>query len=146
MSPTLRRVIYVLSYEAFALLLATGGLMALGHSGSHSGITALVSSVIALSWNFVWTTLFEAWERRQASRRRTVKRRIGHALGFEAGLIFFLVPAMAWTLQVGYVEAFLLDLGLIVFFLIYTFVFAWLFDLVFPPGPQTAPEPQPTSE
>ena len=35
-------------------------------------------------------------------------------------------------LDVGYVEAFLLDLGISIFFLIYAFVFNWAYDVIFP--------------
>lgn len=135
MSPHIRRLIYVCAYELIAVLIVTGALLLLGHDLSDSGLTAIVSSVIALVWNYLWTTMFEAWEARQISTTRTVLRRIAHAVGFEGGLILFLVPVMAWLLGISLLEAFLLDLGILVFFLCYTFVFAWLFDLILPRRP-----------
>lgn len=132
MSPLLRRIVYVTTYELIAIVSVSIALTALGHSGDDSTITAVVSSVIALVWNFTWTSGFEAWERRQPSQIRTIPRRIVHAIGFEGGLVVFLVPVMAWILGVSLWEAFVLDIGLLVFFLIYTFVFAWLFDIVVP--------------
>ena len=42
-----------------------------------------------------------------------------------------LVPLMAWWLGIGLLEALVLDIGLIVFFLCYTFAFNWGFDRVF---------------
>lgn len=50
---------------------------------------------------------------------------------FEAGIIVILVPLIAWILAVGFVQAFFMQIGLMVFFLIYTAVYAWLFDRVF---------------
>lgn len=132
MSPHIRRIIYVVSYELIAVLIVTLALAVLGFSGGGSLITAVASSAVAVTWNYLWTTAFEAWEKRQRSQIRTLPRRIAHAVGFEAGLIVFLVPLMAWILQVSLWEAFLLDLGLLAFFLVYTFVFAWLFDHIFP--------------
>lgn len=132
MSPKRRLVIYVVSYEFFAVLLTTVGLLVLGFSGGGSGTIAILSSSIALVWNYVWSSMFEAWERRQISQKRTVLRRIIHAVGFESGLILALVPIMAWVLGVSLLQAFILDLGLLLFFLLYTFVFAWLFDLLLP--------------
>lgn len=132
MSPHVRRLIYVIMYEVIAILIVMTALFALGHGLGGSGITAVTSSAIALVWNFIWTSMFEAWEQRQVSTTRTVPRRIAHAVGFEAGLIVLLVPVMAWLLHVSLLEALILDLGLLVFFLCYTFVFAWLFDLVLP--------------
>ncbi|MDA3147960.1 PACE efflux transporter [Leucobacter sp. UCMA 4100] len=132
MSPIVRRIVYVLVFELLAISLVAFTFSALGHSGSSAMATAVVSSVIAMTWNFIWTSLFEAWERRQPSQTRTVPRRIAYSLGFEAGLVVFLVPAMALLLGVGLLEAFLLDIGLMVFFLVYAFVFSWLFDLIVP--------------
>src|SRR5690606_4507417 len=74
---------------------------------------------------------FEAWERRQTVKGRSVRRRIAHAIGFEGGLVLSIVPFFAWWLEVSLWEAFVMDLGFILFFLVYTFVFAWCFDKVF---------------
>ena len=51
--------------------------------------------------------------------------------GFEGGLLVMLVPLMAWWLHVTLLEAFVADLGIFVFFLVYTFAFTWAFDRVF---------------
>ena len=139
MSPVVRRVIYVVTYEFIAIVVVTIALTLLGHAGESAGITAVASSLVALTWNFIWTSLFEMWEARQASQVRTVKRRIAHAIGFEGGLVVILVPVVAWVLGITLIEAFILDLGLLFFFLIYTFVFAWVFDIVLPKGGRRAP-------
>ncbi|MCY1383930.1 Chlorhexidine efflux transporter [compost metagenome] len=39
-----------------------------------------------------------------------------------------LVPLAAWWLSIGLVEAFLLDIGLLLFFLPYTLAFNWTYD------------------
>ena len=54
-----------------------------------------------------------------------------HGIGFEGGLVFILVPIMAWWLKISLLEAFLADLGLLIFFFIYTIAFTWVFDKVF---------------
>ena len=54
-----------------------------------------------------------------------------HAVGFEGGLIVFLVPAVALILGIGLGEAFLIEAGLLVFFLVYAAVYAYAFDSVF---------------
>jgi uncharacterized membrane protein len=95
------------------------------------GGLAVSTSLLALAWNMAFNTLFEAWERRQASRARTLKRRVLHAIGFEGGLVVMTVPLIAWWLDMGWWPALLTDLGLVVFFLFYTFVFNWVFDHVF---------------
>ncbi|WP_035770124.1 PACE efflux transporter [Arthrobacter castelli] len=133
MSPVVRRIIYVISYELIAILLTTLGLVVLGFGGDSSGIVAVAASTIAVVWNFIWTTLFEAWEERQESQTRTLPRRIVYAIGFEGGLVLWLLPIVAWILQVSLLQAFSLEVGLLAFFLVYTFVYAWLFDKVLPP-------------
>jgi uncharacterized membrane protein len=132
-SPHIRRIIYVTTYEIIAIIVVTFLLSGLGYDGVGSGVVAVVSSTVALTWNYIWTTMFEAWEKRQESKTRTLKRRVAHAIGFEGGLVIFLTPVLALILQVGILEAFTLQIGMLVFFLIYTFVFAWVFDLVLPP-------------
>lgn len=134
MSPHVRRIIYVVSYELIAIVLTTLILVVVGFGGGSSGVIAVIASLVAVTWNYIWTTLFEFWESRQASKTRTVRRRIVHAVGFEGGLVVFLVPVLAWVLDVSVLEALRLEVGLLAFFLFYTFAFAWLFDRVWPPS------------
>ena len=96
-----------------------------------SFMLAAMLSTIALVWNYVFNSFFEAWESRQPDRERTFRRRLLHSAGFEFGLVFLLVPTMAWWLETSLLTAFIADLGLLVFFFFYSIVFTWLFDLVF---------------
>lgn len=127
-----RRVIYVTLYELIAIVAATAGLALLtGQGAGHSGVVAAAASVIAIVWNIVFNWAFERWESRQPVRGRSVARRVAHAIGFEGGLVFTLVPLFAWWFGISLWHAFVMDLGLIVFFLCYTFVFNWAFDHLF---------------
>ena len=127
-----RRVVYVTLYELIAIVVATFGLAALtGQNAAHASVASVAASVIAVLWNIGFNWAFERWESRQAVRGRSVKRRIAHAIGFEGGLVFTLVPLFAWWFNVSLWQAFVMDLALIVFFLCYTFVFNWVFDQVF---------------
>ena len=128
----LRRVVYVGLYEMIAITVATAGLAALsGQGAAHSGVVAVASSVIAIVWNVVWNHIFERWEARQTTRGRGIGRRIAHALGMEGGLVFMLVPLFAWWFKVTLWEALVMDIGLLLFFLLYTFAFNWSFDRIF---------------
>ena len=127
-----RKVVYVSLYEGIAIVVATLGLASMSGQGMQaSGVIAVAASVIAVLWNFAFNTLFEAWEARQTLKGRSVKRRVAHAIGFEGGLILFLVPLIAWWFDTTLWHALVMDLGLVVFFLVYTFVFNWGFDRVF---------------
>ena len=127
-----RRVVYVSIYELIAIAVATLRLAQFSsHGVAHAGVMAVVSSGIAVAWNFIFNTLFERWEARQAVRGRSLRRRVAHAVGFEGGLVFTLVPLFAWWFEITLWQALVMDLGLVVFFLCYTFVFNWGFDQVF---------------
>jgi uncharacterized membrane protein len=127
-----RRVVYITLYEGIAIVAASVGLSLMSGQGmGHSGVLAVIASVIAVLWNLAFNALFERWESRQAVRGRSIRRRVAHAIGFEGGLVAFLVPIFAWWLGVSLWQALVMDLGLVVFFLAYTFVFNWSFDLVF---------------
>lgn len=127
-----RRVVFVGLYELIAIVVATFGFMAFtGSDASHSGVISVVSSVLAIVWNLVFNALFERWESRQRVRGRSVMRRVAHAVGFEGGLAFMLVPLLAWWFDVGLWDALVMDFGLLLFFLAYTFVFNWSFDRLF---------------
>ena len=127
-----RRVVYISLYEGIAIVAASAGLALVSGQGlGHSGVLAVIASVIAVLWNLAFNALFERWESSQAVRGRGVRRRIAHAIGFEGGLVAFLVPMFAWWLGVSLWDALVMDLGLVVFFLVYTFVFNWAFDAIF---------------
>ncbi len=127
-----RRVVYISLYEILAIALAGLGLMLMsGESLLASGALATATSAVAVAWNLVFNSLFERWEARQPKKGRSVKRRLAHAVAFETGLVLMLVPLIAWWLGIGLREALVMDLALVVFFLVYTFVFNWVFDEVF---------------
>ncbi len=132
MSPVVRRIVYATLYEALGIVFASLGLSLLSAAPlGHTGPLATACSLVALGWNLVFNTVFEAWEARQSVRGRGFRRRAAHALSFEFGLTILLVPLVAWWLDVTLLEAFVYDLALIVFFVVYTFVFNLTFDRLF---------------
>jgi uncharacterized membrane protein len=127
-----RRVVYVTLFELIAIAMTTLGLALLsGQPLGHAGVAAVASSLVAVVWNFIFNGMFEAWERRQSVKGRSMSRRVAHAVGFEGGLVIILVPLFAWWLGVTLWQALVYDAGLIVFFLVYTFLFNLAFDHVF---------------
>lgn len=127
-----RRVVYISLYEGIAIVVASVGLALMSGQGlGHSGVLAVIASAIAVVWNLSFNALFERWEARQAVRGRSFGRRVAHAIGFEGGLVTLLVPTIAWWLNISLWDALVMDLGLVVFFLVYTFVFNWAFDSIF---------------
>lgn len=126
-----RKVVYVTLFELIAVCLTSSLLVFGGHDAGHAGAAAVASSAIAILWNFAFNSMFEAWEVRQATRGRSWKRRAAHAIGFEGGLVLVLVPLFAWWLNISLWEALVLDIGLLLFFMVYTYLFSLAFDRIF---------------
>jgi uncharacterized membrane protein len=129
---TKRKITYVATYEVLAFLFGTLGFFSFSNSSLElASALAVFGSLFAVSWNFTYNALFERWESKRITRGRGFRRRVVHALGFEAGFLLVLMPAAAWWLEISYLHSFLLNLGLNVFFLCYTFFFTWCFDRMF---------------
>jgi len=94
---------------------------------------ALLSTAISLTatlWNGVFNFLFDRLQKRLAFRR-TVWIRLAHAFAFEGGLVLLTVPMVAYSLQVGFLTAFVLEAALLLFFLPYSFVFNFIYDKIY---------------
>jgi len=126
-----RRVVFVGLYELIAVAFTSVLFMVTGQDAAHSGGMAVAASTLAIVWNVTFNHLFERWEARQSVRGRSVARRAAHALGFEGGLALMLIPLMAWWFSVSLWQATLMEAGLLVFFLVYTYAFNWCFDHLF---------------
>lgn len=132
MSPKRRLVIQAILYEAVAIAFVTPALSFMFDESPASTIgLAVVMSSIALAWNYVFNTIFERWEARQRVRGRSLVRRLIHGIGFEGGLVALLMPVVAVWLNTSFFNAFLANLGLLVFFFVYAIVFTWIFDRIF---------------
>ncbi|MGR4010515.1 PACE efflux transporter [Leucobacter sp. 1207-22] len=130
-SPVLRRVVFVIGYEGFSLLFTIFVLgMLLGHGGANSTLTAVLLTLTATGWNYLWNMIFEAIERRSGITHRGPLMRAIHAFGYEGGVLIFTIPLVAITLGVSLLEAFVIESSLLVFFLIFTVVYTWAFDKV----------------
>jgi len=137
MRTTSDRIRQALLFELIALLTVSPlGAWTFGHSAFDFGLLALLSSGIATGWTYVYNLGFDhALLRWRGAVEKTFALRLLHALLLEAGLIALLVPLVAWTLDVGFVEAFWIDLSLAGFYLVYAFAFYWVYDRIFPaPG------------
>ncbi len=138
MSPKTRRVVQAVLYEVIAIAVVGPVIgFVFDASAVSSLLLALVLSTIALLWNYLFNGLFEWWEARQQSGRRTLARRLADGAGFEVGLLFLLTPVMAGWLNTTLWQAFVANLGLLLFFLVYAIVFTWCFDLAFGPPAST---------
>jgi len=126
-----RRVIYVTIYEIVAIIASSLLFVVIGQQPGESGVMAVVASAVAVIWNVSFNSAFEWWEARQSVKGRSIGRRVALAIGFEGGLALILVPVMAWWFGVTLWQALAMEAALLVFFLVYTYLFSWVFDRVF---------------
>ncbi len=125
-------MLYLVISETLAIGISSLGLSALSdQSIAHSSVMAVTGSVVAVLWSWLFNHWFELWEFKQLSVHRTLLRRVFHALGFEIPLLIIFTVLFAWWFEITYVKAFVMDIAVTVFFLIGTFVFTWIFDLIF---------------
>lgn len=132
LSPIKRRIVYVTIFELIGILFATRILMAISAGDLAESLpVAVMVSTAAVVWNFIYNTGFEAWEFRNKIVDRTFKIRSIHALGFEAGLFMVCLPLYMLWYGVGVWTALTMEVAILFFFLVYTFVFTLLFDQIF---------------
>ncbi|AFJ46921.1 multidrug/biocide efflux PACE transporter [Shimwellia blattae] len=122
------RVFHAVCFEgiATAILAPTTAWLMGRHVMEMGGLTILLATA-AMVWNIIYNMIFDRlWPATRVIR--TARVRILHALGFEGGFIIIGVSIAAAYLRVSLFEAFLLEIGLILFFLPYTVVYNWVYD------------------
>ena len=122
------RCFQAVTFEVLAIIISAPLLVWLmGVPIAHAGLLTLMISLLAMTWNVIFNALFDKLERR-LGLVRTFRVRAVHAVAFEAGLIVTVVPLAAWWLDISLLDAFLLDIGVVLFFLPYTFLFNLGYD------------------
>ena len=119
-----------MSYEGILLLIVTFGLSRLFDLPTElTGTLAVLMAIVAMFWNILFNHFFEKLEH-TFQLKRGLGLRVLHALGFEGGLLVVSVPMIAYLMQLSLWNAFLLDIGLTLCILVYTFIFQWCFDSI----------------
>lgn len=137
MRTTADRIRHAISFEVIALLMVTPlAAWIYGLPMADTGVIGIGSAVIAMVWTYLYNLGFDHLMMRIKGRTtKGLALRVVHTIAFEAGLVAILLPPIAWYLDIGIVDAFLLDAGITVFFLVYAFVFNLGYDRMFPvPG------------
>ena len=124
------RIFQAVGFELLAVLICTPLLSwIMDKPMADMGLVTIGIGLLALIWNVVFNGLFDrALKRLSIAHNAWV--RVVHALLFEGGLIVMGVPLIAWWLSVSLWQAFLLDIGVLLFFLPYTYVYHWGYDVV----------------
>lgn len=135
MRTTRDRIRHTILFEVLGLCLCTPlASWVLDRHVTAIGLMAVVISLTAMVWNYLFNLLFDHLLVRSGRpvNVRPPWMRTAHAILFETSLLVFTVPFVAWWLELGLIEAFLTDLGFALFYLVYAYLFNWAYDVVFP--------------
>lgn len=144
MRTTKDRIRQALSFELIGLLLSVPlAAFTFGFDAGKTGVLGVVGATMATTWNYLFNLMFDhGLKRLTGSTRKTLKMRFLHAISFELGLMLAFLPVIAWWMDIGLLEALVVDIAFVVFYLIYAFVFTWCYDTLFPDPDANAGAPQ----
>ncbi|WP_347927796.1 multidrug/biocide efflux PACE transporter [Pseudomonas helvetica] len=124
------RVFQAIGFELLAVMLCTPLLAWLMDKPMvEMGAVTIAIGLIALAWNVLFNGLFDRLLKHLALTHSAATR-VVHALLFEGGLVAVSVPLIAWWLNVSLLQALILDIGVLLFFLPYTYLYHWAYDVV----------------
>jgi len=127
---TRERVLHALLFEVIALIILTPiAVMATGKESLSMTGLAITLSLMAMIWNYLYNILFD---RLVTGHRleRSLRIRLIHGFGFELGMIAVSFPLIMWATQMDFLSVLILDVGAIVFFLLYAIAFNWAYDVI----------------
>jgi|AGFS01.1.fsa_nt_gi Predicted membrane protein len=125
---TPERIFHAVLFELLAnIIIALFLAYVLQVSLLQSGMLSLISALTATVWNFIFNKIFDGLQRRYAFERSFLLR-VLHAVAFEIGLIVTLTPVAMLLLYLPLIDAFFVEIGLVLFFLPYTLAYNWLYD------------------
>ena len=125
---TTERIFHSVFFEVLAVSLSILGLAIFtNHDIAALSGTMIVIATISMVWNFIFNWMFDKFFTGE-KKERTISLRIFHVVLFEVGLLFATVPVMAYLLNVGLWDAFMMDISVTIFITIYAFTFNLVYD------------------
>ncbi len=117
-------------FEVFALIIMAGlATYITGNGAGKMAGLALAMSLIAMGWNYIYNYGYDKIFGADRSKR-TKKTRVLHGLGFELGLMTVTLPVLMWVLKLDFLTVLIMDIGLVIFFVLYAIGFNWAYDSV----------------
>ncbi|NOI31167.1 PACE efflux transporter [Vibrio coralliilyticus] len=124
------RILHMVLFELVALILmATLATLITGNGAGKMAGLAIALSLIAMGWNYIYNYGYDKVFGADRSKR-TAKVRILHGLGFELGMMIISFPVLMWTLQLGFWSVLVMDIGVVIFFVLYSIGFNWVYDAI----------------
>ncbi len=128
------RIRHAVAFEVIGLVLVVGvGSVLLDIEAHKLGLLGVVMSFLAMGWNYLFNLIFDRWLKHNTGQlQKSFKLRLVHAFLFEGGLVLVSVPMIAVYLDMTLLNAFLMDIGFTLFYLVYAFFYNWVYDKAFP--------------
>ena len=125
---TIERVFQAVFFEVcmLAIMVPLSAIIT-GFSAGKMITVSIALSIFAMLWNYIYNIIFDKLMGGNRIDRSVVVRGI-HASGFELGMVIITLPVLAWYLKIPWLAAITLEAGFLIFILLYTFVFNWLYD------------------
>ena len=124
------RILHSVLFEAIALIFVITAAIVFTDTEAKSATGLAVGlSLIAMVWNYIYNLGFDRIFG-QNRIQRSIKMRLGHGLGFELGMVVATLPLMMWVLQLDFWTVFIMDLGVVIFFLVYAIIYNWAYDVI----------------
>lgn len=122
------RIFHATLFEILGIIFATPLAMWLTKKPalSMAALSAVISGM-AMLWNMVFNWLFDHLQSK-LHFHRSLWMRVVHACCFEIGLIIMVVPLVAWWVNTTLWHALVVDIGLVLFFLPYSFFYNLIYD------------------
>lgn len=124
------RIFHMILFEALALILLfiTARLLTDKPMATAGGL-AVSLSFIAMAWNYVYNWVFDYLQGNDR-HSRSLKVRIIHGSLFELGMVILSFPLIMIVLETDLITTFLMNIGLVLFFLLYAITFNWSYDMI----------------
>lgn len=124
------RIFHAVCFEGIATaILAPTAAYLMQRSVLEMGGLTIILATTAMVWNIIYNAIFDRlWPVTRVTR--TAKIRTFHALGFECGFIVIGVSIVSAVLGVTLMQALTLEIGFFLFFLPYTMLYNWVYDML----------------
>ncbi|MDA7965377.1 PACE efflux transporter [Ruegeria sp.] len=129
------RLRYIIGFEVFLLIFLVPAMAwAFDRPLWDMGLLNIILSVWAMSMNYLYNLVVDRLEAKtgRVSSDRKLRGRLLHAFGLECVLISTAAPIYMLWLHLSLLEAISVNLVVSTSVMVYTFVFTWCYDRIFP--------------
>ena len=123
------RILHAVLFEFGALLVSSIVVKLVSHNADNQTAftVAIVLACMAICLNFLFNFMFDKIFTGKREERGWAFR-LFHTTAFEAFLLLFTVPMVAYIVNLTWLQAFVADMAMTFAVMVYAFVFNWIYD------------------